>query len=258
MPRSARLRSRRALVAASLAVGGLFATAAATTAQPLEPTPPAASERDDRVSTPATERAWIAARVSAVRPVPHPDAVADDTPRVFAHYDGIDLVEPARDALAIGFHQAGGSHPGLTPVGNIVANENARGTPDTATAADGPDVRVMASRGRRGPGTSAVDVALPPGTPVASVVTGRVTAVERYALYGRYDDVLIEIQPDGRPDVRVMLYHLEDIQVTVGDLVVAGVTPLAGGAHHIPVRNQVDRFAGDCPCAHVDIRIRLV
>lgn len=263
MSSSARLGGRRALIAVVLAVGGLLTTGAATLAQPLLEAHTSSDADDDAERAlrerRAHERRIIAATLGEVRPATDPIAqLTQEAPRTFAGYDGITLVEPAADVLSIGFHQAGGSHPALTPMGELVANENPYGTDHVEHVAGGAAIRVMPSRGRGGSGTSAADVALAPGTVVRSVVTGTVTAVEDYTLYGSHRDVFVEIQPEGRPDVRVVLYHLDDVVVGVGDPVFAGLTPIAGGARDLPVTNQIDRYAESCPCPHVDIRLRLV
>ncbi|MBW3664068.1 MAG: M23 family metallopeptidase [Actinobacteria bacterium] len=188
---------------------------------------------------------------------PKAAATAHERPNVIAVYDGVQLLEPSDEALAIGFHEAGGNHPALVPVGRILRNENPATTGRTASRPF-PDVRVLPGRGRGGPATGAVDVALPPGTDVRAPVTGTIAAVSPYALYGgTITDILVEIEPEGRPDVRVVMYHLEDVQVAVGDAVTAGDTVIAGGARTLAVQNQIDRYATSCPCPHVDMRMRV-
>lgn len=180
---------------------------------------------------------------------------ADERPNLIAVYDGLRLLEPTDEALAIGFHEAGGTHPAMKPVGRMLQNENPATTDKVATRSY-PDIRVLPSRGRGGPATSAIDVALAPGEDVRAPVTGTVTGVHHYALYGEHEDVFIEITPKKRPDLRVLVYHVEDVAVAVGDTVKAGKTVIAGGARELAVANQIDRYADDCPCPHVDLRVR--
>lgn len=188
---------------------------------------------------------------------PRAAATAHERPNVIAVYDGVQLLEPSDEALAIGFHEAGGSHPALVPVGRILRNENPATTGRTASRPF-PDVRVLPSRGRGGPSTGAVDVALPPDTDVRAPVTGTIAVVSPYALYGgTITDILVEIEPEGRPHLRVVMYHLEDVQVAVGDAVTAGESVIAEGARTLDVRNQIDRYASSCPCPHVDMRMRV-
>lgn len=254
----ATLRVRRAVaVAIFAAVAVAISTAAAVRAQPLPQGETAADTEAASTDTGTDDDIWVAARASVIRPAPEPEEEAS-TPRVLARYDGVDLVEPADQALAIGFHQAGGNHPAMTPVGDLVANENPGGTEAVDDDRKGPEIRVMPSRGRGGSATGAVDIALAPGETVRSLVTGTVTAVNSYSLYGTHHDFLLEIQPEGRPDLRVMVFHVIDPRVSVGDAVYAGMTPIAESARPLPVRNQVDRYAGECPCPHIDVRIRRV
>lgn len=248
------LRPRRASVVAVFAALGIaVSTTAAVRAQPVQRSEAVAATAAETDAADVHDDIWVAARASVIRPAPEPW-----TPRVLARYDGVELLEPADGTLAIGFHQAGGNHPGLTPVGELVADENPGTTSAIETEANGPAIRVMPSRGRGGPATGAVDIALAPRTTVRSLVTGTVTAVNGYSLYGNLHDFLIEIQPEGRPDLRVMVFHVVGPRVAIGDAVEAGTTPIAERARPLPVANQVDRYAGSCPCPHVDVRIRRV
>lgn len=84
-------------------------------------------------------------------------------------------------------------------------------------------------QGNGGPKMSAIDCGAAPGTQVYSPVTGTVQLVRAYKLYGEedYDDYEIHIQPDGHPELDVVLIHLTDPQVQRGDVVEGGVTPIA-------------------------------
>lgn len=154
------------------------------------------------------------------------------TPYVFATVGGLEFVTPSPRPVLVGFHQAAGGTVAFTPVAG----------------------QVLATRGRGTSPTSAVDVALEPGDPVLAVVTGTVTEVAPYALYGRHDDVLVTIVPDERPDLRVRLLHIDDVRVTPGQHVTAGRDPIAGTARPLPVNNQVDRYTGrSLPHLHVEV-----
>ena len=84
-------------------------------------------------------------------------------------------------------------------------------------------------QGNGGPKLSAIDCGAAPGTQVYSPVTGTVQLVRAYKLYGEedYDDYEIHIQPEGHPELDVVLIHLTDPQVQRGDVVEGGVTPIA-------------------------------
>lgn len=81
--------------------------------------------------------------------------------------------------------------------------------------------------GNAGPVMSAIDCGGPVGATVYAPVTGEVVLVKQYKLYDEIDDYRIHIQPEGRPDLDVVLIHLTDVTVKPGDHVVAGVTPMA-------------------------------
>ena len=80
-----------------------------------------------------------------------------------------------------------------------------------------------------GPKMSAIDCGGPVGATVYAPVSGTVVKVQEYDLYNNpsYPDVQIHIQPQGRPDLDVVLIHLTDISCAEGDTVVGGATPIA-------------------------------
>lgn len=186
-------------------------------------TPPA------RVPAPATATAVV---VAASRDVPQ-DATAGQL-QPMATVAGAQLVVPAIDPVAVGFHQGGAAHLALTPTGEHV---------------------VMASRNRSTAPTTAVDVAVGDDRTVTAPVTGTVTQVAEYSLYGRIPDVLVTIAPDGA-DVAVRMMHLTDVTIQPGQRVDAG-QPIAT-ARPLPMGSQIDRHhdhpAG--PHVHLDVSAR--
>lgn len=176
--------------------------------------------------------------------------------QVLARFENVELVTLNKATRLVSFHEA--SYPDalpLAPVGRVVVNDNP--TRFTASSeAEGPDYVVLSSRGRPNAATSALDVAVPSGTPIASVVTGTVGLVEPYLLYGRYPDTKVEIFPAARPDLRVVMIHLTDVRVVTGQRVVAGRTIVAGSANRFPFASQVDRYLGGDPGPHVHIEVK--
>lgn len=83
-----------------------------------------------------------------------------------------------------------------------------------------------------------IDVGALAGTTVYSPVDGTVVLVKDYMLYGELPDIEIHIQPDGYPDLDVVLIHTTDPVVKAGDRVEAGMTPISH------VRN-IDDFLTD-------------
>jgi murein DD-endopeptidase MepM/ murein hydrolase activator NlpD len=157
---------------------------------------------------------------------------------VFATVGGLALHLPAHDTIVTGFHQA--STPGSQAM----------------TPASGH--RVLPSRGRGYPATSAVDIVMMDEQPVRSPVSGTVVAVEGYSLYGRYPDSRIRIRPHDDRDLRVVMLHLGGVEVEVGDEVEAGVTELAKRARRFPFRSQVDAETkpDSWPHVHYEVKAR--
>lgn len=172
----------------------------------------------------------------------------------FAVIDGLALKLPAANPRYIGFHEA--SRPealALDPVGRLIANDNPTkftAGPDQA----GPAYRVLSSRGRARPATSAVDVVLDEGTGVMAPVSGKVVEVKQYALYGSLRDWRIVIEPTQRPDLQIVLIHLERPRVRAGDRVVAGATPLAT-VRLLPMASHVDYALNERhPHVHIEVK----
>lgn len=183
---------------------------------------------------------------------PSASVMSPATPRVVAQVEGVRLVEPAPRTLARGFHEGSTRSLPLRPVGRNAVN--APGVPLPEERADGPAYVVMPSRGRTSAPTSALDLPLPVDTPVRSVVTGTVTEVARYQLYGTTPDVMMTIRPDANPQVRIRLFHVADPRVSAGDRVVAGATTIAGASRRLPFASQVDRYTGEAtPHVHVQV-----
>ncbi|MGH3441201.1 MAG: M23 family metallopeptidase [Nitriliruptorales bacterium] len=188
---------------------------------------------------------------------PRPPAVPSAEGRVpVAGVDGLVLLAPSEHVRMIGFHEAAYADAlAFEPQGTIRSNDNTtKFTPPAAT--DGHRYAVLSSRGRRTAATSAMDIAVEPDTPVTSLVDGTVVSVEGYFLYGRYQDTRIEIAPEARPDLRVVIIHVTDPQVAAGGRVVAGETVVAGAANHFPFRSHIDRYVGDPPGPHVHVEVK--
>lgn len=185
-----------------------------------------------------------------------PSGVSEARPPVFARVDGLALQLPG-EVVLVGFHEAAYDDAlELRPVGEVVANDNT--TKFSAPPADGrgPGYVVLSSRARPNPAASAVDLVMRDDTPVRSLVTGTVTDVRPYQLYGQHPDHRIEIRPAARPDLRVVVIHVSDVAVAAGDHVEAGVTPLAAGPNRFPFPSHIDRYVDDGPWPHVHVEVK--
>lgn len=181
----------------------------------------------------------------------------EQPPVVFATVAGQQLVLPG-EVRKVGFHESGDRRAlAMSPVGRLDVNLNAErialppvnGEPDA-------DYLVLPTRQRVTGPTTAVDISMTHGEPVASVVTGTVTAVGDYTLYGTTPDQVVEIVPDDRPELAVRMLHIEGVQVAVGARVEAGETLVAASARKLPFDSQIDRHAGSHPHVHLEVQHR--
>ncbi|MDX1658215.1 MAG: M23 family metallopeptidase [Nitriliruptorales bacterium] len=205
----------------------------------------------DPVTNRARDAVAATAEVSAA-PAVEASPEPAPTPSVLATVAGVELLSVSPDSAAHGFHEGSTRSLELTPVGRPVANK--RGIELPPAADEGVDYVVMTSRGRATSPTSAVDVAVAEGTPIASPVTGQVIDVSRYALYGKLSDVMIRIRPAANPDVTVTLFHVTHPAVGPGDEVIAGETVVAAGPRPLPFGSQIDKWVGHAgPHVHIQV-----
>jgi murein DD-endopeptidase MepM/ murein hydrolase activator NlpD len=227
-------RRRHALIALTLAaLAGLGAIAAA-----LDGSPIAAGTNEAGVMT------STAVAGSAVDVAGEPER--DPTP-LLATCEGVEVrlpVDPG-DITAVAFHQA--SYPNALSMTSLVPDADMELAAALKRAPDpvadvteagtwgGFCLRLWRS-GHYGPADTAADVGALPGTTVWAPVTGTVMKVEPYELYDQYEDYRVEIAADGTENIHVVLIHIEDVRISVGDRVTAGVTPIA------VVRQLCDKF----------------
>jgi hypothetical protein len=173
----------------------------------------------------------------------------------FAEGLGVLVHLPAPDPILVAFHEAVKDDAvAMTPIGTLVRNANRRRYPGPPPDASGPDYVVMRTRHRDTPPTSAADVVYPAGTPMRAPVTGRVTGVRVYSLYGLVDDYRVAILPRGAPHVRVVMIHLTSLEVEKGDLVFATLSVL-GRPRVLPFGSQVDDYQDEGePHVHIEVK----
>lgn len=178
------------------------------------------------------------------------DAVA------FAQIRGVGLKlylpAPKSKIYGIGYHQAYNPQAlaldSLEPLVDTAGREVAIGT-----SLGTPKAFVMANRGRASLANSSVDVAVIDRTVLKSPVTGRVLAVVPYLLYGKYEDVRVDILPKGAQNIKVALTHVDKIMIKVGDKVIAGKTAV-GQPRRLIFNSQIDKYVGQ-PVAHIHIQV---
>lgn len=190
------------------------------------------------------------APVSRVRELDAAEKQAPATP-LFATHDGLrlHLPVPEADLTELAFHQAcydtALPMQSLLPDADPATANQKRGTgrtyierdpQDTGEAILGGTVIRMWRSNRYGQPDTAADVGALPGTPVIAPVNGTVIDVKHYELYGKYEDIEIHIQPAGRPEIDLVMIHVTDPTIRVGESVVGGVTRIAS------VRRLSDRI----------------
>lgn len=74
---------------------------------------------------------------------------------------------------------------------------------------------------------TSIDAGAVAGTPVYAPVTGTVVLVTEYQLFDQLTDIEIHIQPEGHPELDVVVIHTTDPLVKAGDKVIAGATQIS-------------------------------
>jgi biotin carboxyl carrier protein len=209
-------------------------------------------------------------------PVAKPREEVEATPS-FATVGSLNLrlPVPAAAVTAVAFHQSALDH--AAPMVSLVpeiklaeavrlvaarkaaaasATTDATGTAQTATPTPAPledangtwtgRVIRLWRQGRSGKPETAVDVGAKAGTAVLSPVGGKVVYIRTYKLYGKYEDFEIHISPTTEPNLDVVLIHVSDVVVSVGDTVEAGITRVASVRRLSALTvMQIAKYAGD-------------
>jgi hypothetical protein len=176
---------------------------------------------------------------------------------LFARIDAVSLHLPAEEVVLVGFHEASSRDAlAFDPVGSLEDHQNTTKFDPPSDVASGPPYVVLSSRGRPFPATSAIDVLLDEAEPVRSPVSGIVTDVRSYHLYGKYADQRIEIAPLDAPDQRIVMIHLDGVRVSIGDEVLVGETIVAAGARLFPFGSHIDRYTEPHRYPHVHYEIK--
>ncbi len=172
----------------------------------------------------------------------------------FARADGLMLMLPMQDPTAVAYHQAYyGDAFGMHPLGNIERNAN-KAQFDAPQETSGPVYIVQSSRGRGTGPTTAVDIVMPRQAAVMAPIDGTVVVAKRYKLYGQYPDWRVEIRPTDRPDLRVIIIHLDEVQVRRGDEVSATLSPI-GKPRVLPFHSAVNDYVpGGDPHVHIEVK----
>jgi hypothetical protein len=153
-------------------------------------------------------------------------ASTQDRP-AFARFGGKNiLLLPVADATIIAYQPVSDTKAvALTPIGQRVnVNGFVRFFRDLFTGT--PSMRYYQLPGADNAPTTSVLIGAQPDTPVTSPVNGVVVRVREYLLFGKYDDVQIDIRPEELGGTIVTLLFINNPAVTIGMRVEAGKTLL--------------------------------
>lgn len=176
---------------------------------------------------------------------------------LLARHGDIRLHLPTRDPVMVGYHEAATARAvPLEPYGQLLTNRNSTRHVSAGSTRAGSSYVILHSRGRAASPTSAVDIVMRDDDPVHAPVTGRIESLRSFLLDGRYPDLRIEIRPDDDPDLRVIVIHVDGVEVAAGDRVVVGETVLARTARGFPFFSQIDELTDPERLPHVHVEVQ--
>ena len=150
---------------------------------------------------------------------------------VVAGVAGVEMVLPVAGDVttAVAYHPVAYENTvPFTPVGDRVGGGGLGETLGDIFAGGGEmQYYLMDGTGEQtSPATSGLDVGAVPGSPVVSPADGKVVGIKPYSILGRYPDVEVSIQLARDPSLLLMVTHVAEVQVSLGDTVAAGDTQL--------------------------------
>jgi murein DD-endopeptidase MepM/ murein hydrolase activator NlpD len=148
---------------------------------------------------------------------------------VVARVEGVDVLLPvAREATtAVAYHAVDSPDTvPFSPAGDRIGGGNL-GQKLADLFAGGGDLQYyLMDGGGSSSSLSGLDVGAVPGSSVVSPVSGKVTAIKKYSILGRYPDVEIDIRMASDPSLLLVVTHLTKPMVKIGDVVSRGQQPL--------------------------------
>jgi hypothetical protein len=183
---------------------------------------------------------WVAYALPGQTPAQVPAAAAEPTfgsaadsgeAVVVARVADVDVLLPvARQATtAVAFHPVdnSGTVP-FAPVGDrLGGGDLGQKLADIFAGGGGVQYYLMGGTGgEASSSTAGLDVGAVPGSPVLSPVDGKVTAIKDYSILGRHDDVEIDIQMTADPSLLLVMTHIAEPAVEIGDAVQRGTSVL--------------------------------
>lgn len=170
---------------------------------------------------------------------------------------GLKLFLPvdAADLTGIGFHEAENTRARpLEPSTSFLVDETTTTVRKAAKQRGVPVLFVMFTRYRGTDPKSAVDIAVRPNSVFKSPVSGVVSKIKEYYLYEQWLDYHVEITPDGYPDLRVAIIHIDKLTVSEGQRVEAGKTHVGVIRSLEGLETQVNEYLNK-PSDHFHVQV---
>jgi murein DD-endopeptidase MepM/ murein hydrolase activator NlpD len=150
---------------------------------------------------------------------------ATATSVVVAKVEDFDVLLPvATDATtAVAYHPVDNSKTvAFSPAGDRLGGGNlGQKLADIFAGGGGIQYYLMGGHGNSS-STAGLDVGAVPGSPVIAPVSGKVTAIKKYSILGRYGDVEIDIRLASDPSLLMEVTHIVSPKVQIGDVVASG------------------------------------
>ena len=146
-----------------------------------------------------------------------------------AQAGGLQLMLPvySGEITAIGYHAANSPDAvTLAPTGHQANGSFISRGIDFLFPQGGFQYVTMGDGNGFGPATQAMDLGAPAGTRVYAPVNGVIAGIRSYAIDGHCPDVEIKVRPQSDATMLVVLTHIDQPQVTLGQPIRAGVTKL--------------------------------
>jgi hypothetical protein len=199
---------------------------------------------------------------SAARPT-FGGGVESDADVVVARVEGVDVLLPVAQQVttAVAFHPVdGGDAVPFTPVGDRISGGGlGQKLADIFAGGGGVQYYLMGGEGvEQSSSTAGLDVGAVPGSPVLCPVDGKVTAIKRYSILGRYQDTEIDVRLAGDPSLLLVITHIAQPKVQIGDVVQRGTTTL-GAVRGFPdsLEQALSQYTSDNG-DHVQLTVRRV
>lgn len=168
----------------------------------------------------------VATGTITLRPGGGADVGAVEAPQAFSAVDDIALHLPFAQTQDVIFLEADSAEAlPMVPVGTMTRNANPEGY-QAAEDFAGPAYSVAPPVSGVRPATGMAALLAAPGAPVLAPVQGVVSTVSEYTTEAGTADWKVTLQPVGRPDLQVVLRHIDVPLVIPGQEVTVGLTQI--------------------------------